>query len=284
MVQSPALRYHGGKFRMALWVMQYFPPHRCYVEPYGGAAGVLLQKARSYAEVYNDLNGELFNFFSVLRDPVLRERLAVQLVLTPYSRQEFLDASKPCLDPVERARRLCVRSHMSFGSGGASGAQTGFRSDTKREYSTAQHVWAQYPDSIAVLGARLCGVLLENQDALKVMTAHDASSTLHYVDPPYMQSTRKVKRSYADEMSLEQHEEMLGTLRSLKGFVVLSGYANALYDDLLTGWRRVETQSFASSDRGAVARTECLWINPACHEALHGGDLFQSLEQEANVC
>ena len=82
-VSRPALRYHGAKFRLAPWVLRHFPAHGTYVEPFGGAAGVLLQKPRSYAEVYNDLDGEMTNFFRVLRDPVRRAALTEALVLTP---------------------------------------------------------------------------------------------------------------------------------------------------------------------------------------------------------
>ena len=70
-----ALRYHGGKYRLAPWIIDFFPAHECYVEPFGGAAGVLLQKPRSYAEVYNDLDGQVVNFFRVIRDPETRQQL-----------------------------------------------------------------------------------------------------------------------------------------------------------------------------------------------------------------
>lgn len=80
-VTSPALRYHGTK--LAPWVLQHFSEHRFYVEPFGGAAGVLLQKPRAYAEVYNDLDDDIANFFRVLRDPGQSERLIQLLHLTP---------------------------------------------------------------------------------------------------------------------------------------------------------------------------------------------------------
>lgn len=99
-VTRPALRYHGGKFRLAPWLMQFFPPHGCYVEPFGGAAGVLLRKPRVYAEVYNDLDAEVVNFFRVLRDPVLRKDLIHACRLTPYARDEFDLAYEPIDDPL----------------------------------------------------------------------------------------------------------------------------------------------------------------------------------------
>src|SRR3954465_15798896 len=98
-IKAPAMRYHGGKFRLANWILGFFPPHRCYVEPFGGAAGVLLQKPRSYAEVYNDLDGDIVNFFSVIRDRDPRARFVEAIQATPYARAEFDAAWEPTDEP-----------------------------------------------------------------------------------------------------------------------------------------------------------------------------------------
>lgn len=271
-VIAPALRYHGAKFRLAGWIQQFFPPHRCYVEPFGGAAGVLLQKPRAYAEVYNDLDGDIVNFFQVLRDPVLRSRLLEQCTLTPYARDEFLLAWEPAEDPVERARRLAIRAQMGFGSAGASKGITGFRIDTKRAYGTAQQLWAEYPAAIAVAGERFTGVLVENRPAIEVMRQHDGADTLHFVDPPYMHETRVLDAGkagyYRHEMTDAQHAELLGVLLELEGRVVVSGYASDLYRDMLEGWEQFETKARISACRGTALRTECVWLNPACSAAL----------------
>jgi DNA adenine methylase len=266
MITSPILRYHGGKFRMASWIMDYFPDHRCYVEPYGGAANVLIQKPPSYSEVYNDLDDELYNFFQVLRDEELRAQLIELSLLTPYSRRDFELAWEESTDSLERARRLLIRSHMGFSSAGAT-AKTGFRSDTSRDSSTAQHIWARYPDVISQLGSRFSGVLIEHAHACKVMKAHDAPTTLHYVDPPYLHECRVVgasNTSYRHEMTRGDHIEMLECLKDLDGMVVLSGYASDLYDSHLQGWEKHQFQTSASGQRGTVSRTEVLWLNPAC--------------------
>lgn len=188
-----ALRYHGGKFRLAPWIMSFFPPHGCYVEPFGGAAGVLLQKPRVYAEVYNDLDGDIVNFFRVLRDPGQRQDLIEALRLTPYAREEFEQSYSATDDPLERARRTCVRAAMGFGSAGATKGSTGFRTDTRRKYGTAQHNWAAYPDAVGAIGERFAGVLIEHRDALQVMRAHDGLDTLFFVDPPYVHATRSMR-------------------------------------------------------------------------------------------
>ena len=280
-VTRPALRYHGAKFRLAPWIMQFFPPHQTYVEPFGGAAGVLLQKPRSYAEIYNDLDGDVSNFFRVLRNPLQRAMLIEAVTLTPYSRTEFEQAWEPSEEPVERARRLAIRAQMGFGSAGATKGQTGFRIDSRREYGTAQQLWAYYPDQLADVGQRLAGVLIENGPAIDIMRQHDGAQTLHFVDPPYLHGTRVLQAGkagyYRHEMSDDDHRELLDVLLDLEGFVVLSGYPSDLYDQVLAGWERHVTGSRISAGRGGAVRTECVWLNPACSAALHQNDLFKEI-------
>jgi DNA adenine methylase len=271
-VTKPALRYHGAKFRLAPWIMGFFPPHRRYVEPFGGAAGVLLQKPRAYAEVYNDLDGDVVNFFRVLRNPLARARLIEQCSLTPYARAEFDQAWEPTTEPVERARRIAIRAQMGFGSVGASKGTTGFRIDTRRAYGTAQQLWAEYPAAIAAAGERFTGVLVENRPAIEVMRQHDGPDTLHFVDPPYMHGTRVLDAGkagyYRHEMTDEQHGELLDALLELEGMVVLCGYPSSLYADRLASWTQFQVRARISAGRGTALRTECAWVNPACSAAL----------------
>lgn len=272
----PLIRYHGGKFRLAHWIIAQMPNHTCYTEAFGGAAGVLLQKPRAYAEVYNDLDGDIVNLFKVLRNSEQREQLIEQLVLTPYSREEFDNAWSVATTEVEQARRTIIRAQMGFGSAGATKGITGFRIDTKRQYGTAQSLWADYPEHLSFTGQRLSGVLIENRPAIQILKDHDTLTTLHYVDPPYVHDTRysgaKTGRVYRHEMDDKDHLELLGNLLELEGMIMLSGYPSELYNDVLKDWKRVDTKARISSGRGTDTRTECLWINPAAqHNDLFGG-------------
>ena len=270
-IRRPLLRWHGGKWLLAPWIASHFPAHRVYVEPYGGAWSVGLRKDRAYAEIWNDLDGELVNLFRVLRDCEGSAALVRALELTPFAREEFRDAYQECDDPVERARRLIVRSFMGFGSDGASGTyRTGFRANSNRSGTTPARDWISYPAALAAAIQRMRGVVIESRPALEVMAAHDGPNTLHFVDPPYLHETRARARragnggAYRHEMTDDDHDALLTALRGLKGYVALSGYPSSMYDDALAGWTRVERPALAD---GARPRTEVLWLNPALIEA-----------------
>lgn len=271
-ISRPAVRWHGGKWMLAPWIISHFPPHRIYVEPFGGGGSVLLRKPRCYAEVWNDLDDAIVNLFRVLRSPRSHE-LVEKLRLTPFARSEFDETSKPLpADPVEKARHLVIRAFMGFGSN-AHGRATGFRANSNRSGTTPAHDWANYPECLETIIDRLTGVVIENRDALRVMETHDGPDTLHYVDPPYVWSTRGDESpDYAHEMDDHQHARLLSCLTTLTGMVVLSGYPTEMYDCALPDWKRVEREALAD---GARKRTEVLWINPQAHvAALSQRDMF----------
>lgn len=253
--ERPVIRYHGGKWKLAPWIIGQFPKHRIYVEPFGGAGSVLMRKKRSYAEIYNDLDDELVNLFKVVRDR--GKELKDQLANTPFSRTEFKQSYERSDDPLEQARRTVLRSYMGFGS--AIHRSTGFRANSNRSGTTPAHDWKNLPIALDWMVARLAGVVIENRPAIQVMQAHDSKHTLHYVDPPYVHSTRNTaKYAYQHELSDADHVELIEQLKNLKGKVVLSGYPNDIYDTRLKSWRRIERKAFAD---GARERTEVLWLN-----------------------
>lgn len=268
----PVLRWHGGKFRLADFIIAHFPAHKAYVEAFGGAASVLMRKKPMAAECYNDLDDACVNVFRVLRDPDQSARLRHLLELTPFARPELAMAYERVDDPVEWARRTIVLSFQGHGSDAVTrGYTTGFRSNLSNGRALPAQSWATWPEAIPAFTKRLAGVVIEHTDALKLMRRLDRSTTLHYVDPPYLHETRSAKyvsrnkNGYRHEMTRDGHVTLLDGVRGLAGMVVLSGYPSALYDDALSDWHRVETEALAD---GARPRIEVLWINPACADAL----------------
>jgi DNA adenine methylase len=237
-----------------------------------------MRKSRSYAEIINDLDGEIVNVFRVLREPDLAARLESQLRLTPFARDEFVEAYEPCDDPLERARRTIVKSYMGFGSaavtqqsptlpGAGFKPTTGFRNNSNRSGTAPAQSWANLPSHVASWSERLTGVVIENRPAECLISGPlDQPKTLWYVDPPYVHSTRaltkhRTPQSYRFEMSDEDHIRLARGLKILSGYVVVSGYASDIYDHEYRDWTCVKRDTHAD---GARDRVECLWLNPAC--------------------
>lgn len=261
----PAIRWMGGKWKLAPWIIGNFPTHQTYVEPYGGGASVLLRKARCYGEVYNDLDVAVVNLFRVLRDPESAKRLIELLGLTPFARDEFYASYEETSDPVEWARRFVVRSYQGYGSNACTRPSTGFRSKAVRQRVSPAVDWRALPAKLHAVVDRLRGVVIENRDAKAVMEQYDRPEALHYVDPPYVHETRRQGNpysigydGYAHELSDDDHRELLAFLKTLQGVVVLSGYSHPIYDDALQGWVCIKKETHAD---GARKRTEVLWIN-----------------------
>lgn len=277
----PVMRYHGGKHRIADWIIGQFPPHSVYVEPFGGAGSVLVRKEPARSEVYNDLDSETANVFQVLRDPASADRLRTLCELTPYARAEFDLAQIRSDEPVEQARRTLFRAWASFGSAGATRGRSGMRTYTRPDgdHLNVAKSWNRVADMIPHYVERMRRVVIENRPALDIMRQHDSRETLHYVDPPYLPETRSQgsHRYYRHEMTVDDHVALLESLRDLKGMVLLSGYESTLYDEKLPGWRRLTLSTTGSSRMGSVQRLECLWVSPA---AARARDRF---EQQADM-
>jgi len=270
----PPLRYHGGKWRAADKIIPLMPPHMTYVEPFGGGGSILLRKNRSKNEIYNDLDGDIVNVFKVLRDPCYSKELLELLAFTPFSRSEMFLGWEETSCPVEQARRCIVRSHMGFGSAGATKGRTGFRGLDRCEgsFSAPAQQWSRLPHHLKAIINRLQGVVIENVEASRLINTVDSENTLFYVDPPYLPTTRSSMKGgmkyYRHEMSEEDHVELLEQIQNIKGMVLLSGYDSELYNDTLTHWEKVSFKSRASSGAGTVMRNEYVWIKPGTQNGL----------------
>jgi len=267
-IRRPALRYHGGKWRLRKWVIQHLPAHQHYVEVYGGAGSVLIAKGRSNLETYNDINGEVVNFFRILRERP--QALIDQLQLTPWAREELEYCRLPIPenhpDPdLERARRLFAESWMGRGKA-TSTMSNGWRYEKSTLRGSRNCAEFSTLDRLHQISGRFQGVQIECTEALALIERFDSPETLFYLDPPYLPETRSRRwraSAYAHEMSFYDHARLLYRLRSIQGMAVISGYPSALYDRFLEGWHQVQCQS-ATEGWGLTSakKLECLWLCP----------------------
>jgi DNA adenine methylase len=270
-IKRPALRYFGGKWKIGQWVVNHFPSHISYVEPFCGGASVLLQKAPSMIETINDIDGNLINFFRVLRESP--DELIRRLELTPYARAELRAAYETTDDRIEAARRYYVRSWQSFGGMRKQGG--GWRyCRTAARGKTVTDDWCRL-EHLNSVAQRLRMTQIDSDDAISIIKRYDTSETLFYVDPPYVLSARSDKThiGYEHEMDDEQHLVLSQVLHSLQGMVVLSGYRCLLYDDLYGDWVRFCRQSRTISQ--GVGH-EYLWVNNAAMSRMRQKELFNA--------
>ncbi|WP_458085781.1 DNA adenine methylase [Streptomyces malaysiensis] len=257
---QPPFRYYGSKGLLAGWIASHIPEHRNYVEPFAGSAAVLLAKPPSYREIINDLNGDVVNFWRVLRSQ--HEDLVHVLECTPYAREEYLDCrdtDASDMDAVERARRFFVRCNMAFN---ASPTRVGFSFGSANTTGLRAHTFATRVDSrLSEIAERIRRVEIENTDALTIITRWNNEDTVMYLDPPYLGDTRASSQDYAtDAPDADFHTQLMGKIGDFKGTVLLSGYDNDLYATL--GWEKATRDVYAgASNKIGSRRTECLWIN-----------------------
>jgi DNA adenine methylase len=251
------LRYPGSKWTLAERIVEQFQPHFHYVEPYFGSGAVFFSKPPARHEVINDRNQQVTNLFATLRDRT--DELCWLLEATPWSRDEYDTCHLPSGDPVEDARRFVVRCWQAHASDLAK--KTGWKNRGAQQRAAGMsHRWNKVPDQLRALAVRLKDAEIENRDALEVIERHASADCLVYADPPYPHSVR-TQHVYGNEMSDEDHILLLKSLRNHPGPVVVSGYANELYDDALGDWRRVVTK--APKVEKAAVRLEVLWVKPA---------------------
>lgn len=276
-----AFGWYGGKFSHLEWLLPLLPPTYHYCEPFGGSAAVLLNRAPAPVETYNDLDGEVVNFFRVLRDAP--DELIRRIALTPFSREELrlaCSTEKPS-DPIERARRFYVRARQTR-TGLAQTATPGrwaYCVGTSRAgVAGAVSRWFGGIEALFHIADRLLGVQIENLDALEVIRKYDSPDTLFYCDPPYVHGARGDVHAYAYEMSDADHRRLAELLHTVQGKVALSGYRCELMDNLYKDWHRTDAPPRICHSVKQI-RQEVLWTNYDPQEALQ-----QNQKARCTVC
>jgi len=259
-----AFGWYGGKFSHLNWLLPLLPEAHHYCEPFAGSAAILLNRSPSPVETYNDIDGEVVNFFRILRTS--REALVEAIGLTPFSREEFylaLNTNGTSLTDLERARRFFVRARQAR-TGLAQTASLGRWANCKQTsragMSGVVSRWLGSVEALPEIAERLLRVQIENRPALDVIKLYDDPQTLFYCDPPYLHSTRGDSKAYGYEMVDTDHDKLADVLNTVKGKVAISGYRNKVMDKLFKGWRRFDAPEKHCHSIKQV-RQESLWMN-----------------------
>ena len=259
-----AFGWYGGKFSQLDWLLPRLPTAHHYCEPFGGSGAVLLNRAPSPVETYNDLDGEVVNFFRVLREQ--RDELVGQIALTPFSREEFYIAisdQDETVPALERARRFFIRARQArtgLAQTATLGRWANCRNTSRSGMSGVVSRWLGSVESLPDVAERLMRVQIENRPAADVIRLYDDEGTLFYCDPPYPHSARGDSRAYGYEMNDAEHIELSKLLHGVKGKVALSGYRCDLLDELYADWN-LYLAPVKKSHAIKKNRQEALWTN-----------------------
>lgn len=265
MAMRPPVKWYGGKRYLAAWIIEHFPEHRIYLEPFGGGASVLLNKPPAEVETYNDIDLRVTRLFRVMREQ--GEEFVRRASLIPYSEVEFEAAVVYPPGATDLDMAICdfIRWRQSFAGKGESWSYTTKRS--RGGMAGDVNAWWTAIDCLPQVIDRLRRVQFLCQPAFDVIPRFDHEEALIYCDPPYLHETRCQHSTnvYHKEMSDGEHRELADLLNSCKAAVVLSGYDSALYGKLYRGWRKVsrEIANHAARGRQKNRQVECLWIKAA---------------------
>lgn len=260
-----AFGWYGGKYSHLDWLLPRLPKCHHYCEPFAGSGAVLLNRPPSPIETYNDLDGEVVNFFRMLRQE--KDRLIEAIGLTPFSREEFALACQ--LDPdqsaLERARRFYVRARQvrtGLAQTASVGRWANCRNTSRNGMSGVISRWLGGIEDLAIIADRLLRVQIENRPAIDVIQLYDTPDTLFYCDPPYVHLTRSDTNAYGYEMTDDEHRALADVLNSVGGMVAISNYQCELMEELYPApkWiKHVSEPRTIHSTKGV--RVEALWIN-----------------------
>ncbi len=270
MIDSP-LKWHGGKSYLRRKFLAMMPEHTRYTEAFFGGGWTLLAKdPGNCAEFVNDLNGELTNFWRVLQNAETFERFRQAVEACPFSSVEFRAAGEvgspfpwTVDEEIDRAVAFFIRNRQS-----RQGLMRDFATPTRRTRRGMNEnvsAWLTAVDGLPAVHARLRRVEIDCRPALEFLQRFDSPDALHYLDPPYLHSTRVVKSAYAHEMTADDHAELLWSLDRLQGRWMISGYRSDLYDEWAEdrGYQRVDFAIDKKSSSAAVkpSAVECVWCN-----------------------
>ena len=250
------ITYYGGKQTLLKYLLPLIPQHKMYCEPFFGGGAVFFAKPKSEVEVINDINGEIVNFFKVIKTKF--PELQSEIKATLHSRELYKKAMVVYAHPdlftdVKRAWALWVLTNQGFA--GMIGSW-GFGKDDSKEAALANKRDAftkEYED-------RLTKVQVENNNAIKVIQRCDDKETFIYADPPYIGSDQGHYKGYSEN----DYRELLDALAKIKGKFLLSSYPSKILATYIKKYKwKVQkvTKSVAVTKHTDKVKTEMIVMN-----------------------
>ncbi|MCB9450159.1 MAG: DNA adenine methylase [Anaerolineaceae bacterium] len=250
-MRSP-IKWAGGKSRLRNQIINILPEHTCYVEPFCGAAWVLFGKQPSPVEIINDIDGELINFFRVIKQRP--EDFIHSFDLELISRQQYNDlaALNPeNLNEIERAHRFYYlimagwggelhypRFQTSITDGGHGNRLIGAIKTLRQR--------------IEPVHQRLSTIIIENLDWRECITRYDRPGVVMYIDPPYPGNGVNYAHNIRD---WAEHEAMADVLAGTQSRWILSSYDTEKIRELYQGYHIIPVE-IASGMRKTKQNTE----------------------------
>ncbi len=258
--------WYGGKFSHLNWLLPLLPECHHYCEPFAGSGAVLINRAPAPVETYNDLDGEVVNFFRVLRDQ--HQALIRAIALTPFSREEYYHAiygSTEDIGHLERARRFYIKARQTrtgLAQTASLGRWANCKNTSRAGMSGVVSRWLGGVDALDEIAQRLIRVQIENRPAVEVIQLYDSHTTLFYCDPPYLHATRGDAKAYGFEMDEADHRSLAEAVNACEGKVAVSGYHHPLMDELFPSDRWFKTAGPDKTIHSTKdSRREVLWTN-----------------------
>ncbi len=250
------ITYYGGKQTLLKYLLPLIPQHRMYCEPFFGGGAVFFAKRKSDVEVINDINGEVINFYKVIKTKFSELQKEIQSTL--HSRELYKKAMEIYKNPekysdVKRAWALWTATNQGFA--GMIGSW-GFGKDDSKEAALANKRDAFTKD----YEQRLTKVQVESNNAIKVINRCDDKETFIYADPPYIGSDQGHYKGYSES----DYRELLDTLAKVKGKFLLSSYPSKILTSYINKYKwRVQkiTKSIAVTKHTDKLKTEMIVMN-----------------------
>ena len=260
--QMGPLRWIGGKFYLADWHVGRFPDHELFVSPFMGGASEIFAKPLGN-EVVNDNDGEVVNFWNVVRDHT--EEFVGLCTMTPLSREFALHLEgQRFQDPVRRAWRFFMLNRQCF-SGTKTGDKVRFQwtisTRSRRGINETASSLLSAVDRLPEVADRWRAVVIENLDFEECIAKYDGEGTFHYIDPPYFLGGTNTY--YATAFTVDDHRRLAKRLRNIRGKALVCGVPSPLYDDLFGDWQRETLTATVHSSGSAEKETveETIWTN-----------------------